>query len=266
MAQQSIYKDELFTYNGKQRFMADYYQNTKREGQPALSRQETKVDYQWGDGQEIADSLITRQMSAAWKTVFTPEQTGEVCFELKAGGQAIADVLFGDYNPAGRLPVTFYKSVNDLPDFEDYSMANRTYRYFAGTPVYPFGYGLSYTTFGYSNLETEKTADASSLKVKAVISNTGEKEGDEVVQLYLSNKQDFTTPIRALKGFKRIHLAPGESKEVEFILSAEDLSVVNEAGNPAPMKGDVTISVGGGQPSASLLSAHQCVQQQISLP
>jgi beta-glucosidase len=102
--------------------------------------------------------------------------------------------------------------------------------------------------------------------VKTVVSNTGDREGDEVVQVYLSNKRDFTTPIQALKGFTRIRLKPGESKEVTFSLSAEDLSVVDDKGKRTPMKGEVTVSVGGGQPSASLLASRQCVQQQIHLP
>jgi beta-glucosidase len=181
----------------------------------------------------------------------------------QAGGQAIADVLFGDYNPAGRLPVTFYRTVDDLPDFEDYSMTNRTYRYFKGTPVYPFGYGLSYTTFKYG--EPDITQEGETLKVKAAVTNTGNKDGDEVVQLYLANKRDFTTPIRALKGFKRIHLKAGESQTVEFTLTQDELSVVNVAGRPEPMKGEVLISIGGGQPSPLLLSQQQCTQKKITL-
>ncbi|MDR3262211.1 MAG: glycoside hydrolase family 3 C-terminal domain-containing protein [Tannerella sp.] len=413
----SEYNDAFFTYDGKQGFKAEYYQNTNREGNPGLSRMEKKVDYQWGDGQDIENGIITRRMSASWSTVFTPDKTGEVCFELKAddlaelhidgvkqkktgninsyyllnaekgktykidiyylqdadnaeitfdmgtlkkanikevaaavkeadvivfaggisskvegeemgvlidgfkkgdrtsidlptiqkellkelkatgkpvvfvlmtgsaiglewesqnipailnawyggqaAGQAIADVLFGDYNPAGRLPVTFYKNVNDLPDFEDYSMKNRTYRYFTGTPVYPFGYGLSYTTFTYDAIEIDKPADGQFLNVKVVVSNTGEREGDEVVQLYLSNQRDFTTPLRALKGFKRIHLKPGESETVEFVLTQKELSLTNLSGNAESMKGEVTLSIGGGQPSTLLLSNKQCIQQKI---
>lgn len=414
----SAYNDSFFTYDGKPGFKADYYQNLQREGAPVLSRIEKSVNYQWGDGQNITDSLITRRMSASWSTVFSPDETGEVCFELKAddwaelcidglkqektgninayyllnaekgksyqidiyyrqyadnaeisfdmgtlrraqpkevaaslkdadviifaggisakvegeemgveidgfkrgdrtsidlpavqkellrelkatgkpvvfvlmtgsaiglgwesenipailnawyggqaGGQAIADVLFGDYNPAGRLPVTFYRNVGDLPDFEDYSMANRTYRYFGGTPVYPFGYGLSYTTFRYGEPDIEPL-DGRSVRVRTTVANTGDTDGDEVVQLYVSNKRDFVTPIRALKGFKRIHLEAGESQTIEFILTPEELSVVNAAGRPEPVKGEVVISVGGGQPSAQSLSARQCVRKSITL-
>lgn len=181
----------------------------------------------------------------------------------QAGGQAIADVLFGDYNPSGRLPLTFYKSVNDLPDFEDYSMENRTYRYFTGTPVYPFGYGLSYTTFQYSSLKLQPSPDKRSVKVTAKITNTGKMEGEEVAQLYVSNPRDFVTPIRALKGFKRINLKPGESQTVEFVLTSKELSVVDISGKSVPMKGKVQISLGGGQPSTQMIKSKSCVQGDI---
>jgi beta-glucosidase len=414
----STYSDKLFSYDGKQGFKAAYYQNARREGAPGLSRMEKHIDYQWGDGQDIGKGIIARQMSAHWSTVYTPKESGEVCFYLKAddwaelhidgvkqnsespvysyyllpaekgkkynidiyyrqyadngeitfdvgtlkktnpaevansvkdadaiifaggisakiegeempveiegfkrgdrttialpavqkemlsalhatgkpvvfvlmtgsaiglewesqhlpaiinawyggqaGGQAVADVIFGDYNPAGRLPVTFYKSVNDLPDFEDYSMNNRTYRYFAGKPLYPFGYGLSYTTFGYSSLDVSGDPDKQTVKV--TVTNTGGKAGDEVVQLYLSNKRDFVTPIRALKGFKRIHLEPGESRIVEFTLTSGELSVVSPSGKNVPMKGIISVSVGGEQPSALALGRQTCIQKDIRLP
>lgn len=181
----------------------------------------------------------------------------------QAAGQAIADVIFGDYNPAGRLPVTFYKSVEDLPDFENYSMRNRTYRYFTGTPIYPFGYGLSYTTFKYASLDVAPVSGNQSYKVTTTVTNTGNRAGDEVVQLYLTNKRDFVTPIRSLKGFKRIHLKPGESQIVEFTLTQEDLSVVSPSGGLTPMKGNTLISVGGGQPSESVVASQTCVQKNM---
>jgi len=182
----------------------------------------------------------------------------------QAAGQAIADVIFGDYNPAGRLPVTFYRSVDDLPDFEDYSMKNRTYRYFTGTPVYSFGYGLSYTTFRYASLDVTPMPGSQSYKVTATVTNTGNRAGDEVVQLYLANKRDFVTPIRSLKGFKRINLKPGESQTIEFILTQEDLSVVSPSGGLAPMKGNVLIAVGGGQPSDSAFAGQNGVTKNMA--
>lgn len=416
----SAYNESVFSFEGKAGFKADYFQNTRREGKVGLMRMEKKIDYQWGDGQDIANGIITRQMSAQWTTVFTPNKSEEICFEVKAddqaelyidgvkqekvglinayyplkvekgksytiqinyvqnadnaeikfdvgtlrktdykkivskvkdadviifaggisakvegeemgveiegfkrgdrtsisiptiqknllkelqatgkpvvfvlmtgsavglewesrhipailnawyggqaGGQAVADILFGDYNPGGRLPVTFYKSIEDLPDFEDYTMANRTYRYFTGTPLYPFGFGLSYTTFQYTPLTVEILPESSSVRVKASISNTGKETGDEVVQLYLSNPRDLTTPIRSLKGFKRITLKPGETQDIEFILSSKELSVVTPSGSSVPMSGEITISLGGGQPTKESIAQKRCVQQEISLP
>ncbi|MBL7111703.1 MAG: glycoside hydrolase family 3 C-terminal domain-containing protein [Bacteroidales bacterium] len=144
----------------------------------------------------------------------------------QAAGTAIADVLFGDYNPAGRLPVTFYKSVNDLPDFSDYNMDNRTYRYFTGKPLYPFGYGLSYTTFEYGQPVIEKSEINGSepVIVKVNVTNTGDLAGDEVVQLYIRDDESLVTrPLREMKGFKRIHLETGESAEVEFSIGPKEL-------------------------------------------
>jgi len=415
----SEYDPALFTYDGKPGFKAEYYQNMRREGAPGLTRIEKKVDYQWGEGQEVANGIVTRRMSARWTTTFTPKKSGELCFELRAddaaelyidgvkqnsvtpvysyfllnaekgkkyeiyidyrqgtdnaeikfdmgtlkktdcrevaasvkdadviifaggisarlegeemgveiegfkrgdrtsialpsiqremlkelqatgkpvvfvlmtgsaiglewesqnipaiinawyggqaAGRAIADVIFGDYNPAGRLPVTFYRTVEDLPDFEEYSMKNRTYRYFTGTPVYPFGYGLSYTTFQYSSLEVTPIPGSLSFKVKATVTNSGKRAGDEVLQLYVANKRDFVTPIRSLKGFRRLHLKAGESQTIEFTLNDEELSVVSPSGGWMPMKGNVVISVGGGQPSESSIAHQTCIQKIIQI-
>lgn len=172
----------------------------------------------------------------------------------QAAGDAITDVLFGDYNPAGRMPLTTYMNDEDLPDFEDYSMANRTYRYFKGDVRYPFGYGLSYTTFAYqplSNASVVKTGE--SIKVTTTVTNTGKRDGDEVVQLYVSHPQNGNTrvPLRALKGFKRIHLNKGESRTVTFTLSPEELALVDEKGNLVQKEGPVELYIGGGQPYKS---------------
>ena len=125
----------------------------------------------------------------------------------QAGGQAIADVLFGDYNPAGRLPVTFYRSVADLPDFGNYDMKGRTYRYFRGEPLYPFGHGLSYTTFEYGDLRSqpESTSGRDPIQVSAKVTNTGSLAGEEVVQLYVTDSEaSVPVPIRTLAGFQRM--------------------------------------------------------------
>lgn len=166
------------------------------------------------------------------------------------GGNAVADVLFGDYNPAGRLPVTYYKSVDQLPPFEDYNMQGKTYRYFTQEPLYPFGYGLSYTTFSYSNLEIPAQAVAGNkVTVKVTVTNTGKREGDEVVQLYLTDEKASTPrPIRQLEGFERISLKPGESKVVEFNLEPRQFSIINKKNKRVIEPGYFTISVGGKQP------------------
>lgn len=168
----------------------------------------------------------------------------------QSAGTAAADVLFGDYNPAGRLPVTFYKSDDDLPGFSDYSMKGRTYRYFKGEALYPFGYGLSYTTFKYDQLKIPAgIAIGKNLAVTVKVTNTGKINGEEVVQLYVSNQnKSILSPIRALKGFRRIALKAGESKIITFKLTAADLSFVNEKGELKQSKGNLNISVGGGQP------------------
>ena len=168
----------------------------------------------------------------------------------QSAGTAIADVLFGDYNPAGRLPVTFYKSDNDLPAFGDYSMNNRTYRYFKGEALYPFGYGLSYTSFKYDMINVPATvASGKNVTVSARVTNTGKLDGEEVVQLYISHQGvQGKVPLRALKGFQRISLKAGESKKVSFTLTPEQLSLVSEDGKMLEPKGKVVISIGGGQP------------------
>jgi beta-glucosidase len=166
------------------------------------------------------------------------------------GGTAVAAALAGDFSPGGRLPVTFYKSVDQLPRFDDYSMGKRTYRYFAGEPLYPFGYGLSYTRFDYSNGRVSKPSVAANeeVTVAADVTNSGSMAGDEVVQLYLTHAGVPGAPLRALKGFQRIHLDKGEKKSITFTLPARDLSIVDETGKLRIVPGEVDIWIGGGQP------------------
>lgn len=151
----------------------------------------------------------------------------EAWYPGQAAGTAIADVLFGDYNPGGRLPVTFYRSVDDLPPFESYDMAGRTYRYFEGEPLYPFGHGLSYTTFDYGDLRTSAATlpENGEVTVSVDVTNTGDRAGDEVVQLYVQHPESAVErPIKELKGFARITLEPGETQTVDFSLRASDLA------------------------------------------
>ncbi|HKJ42401.1 MAG TPA: glycoside hydrolase family 3 C-terminal domain-containing protein [Sunxiuqinia sp.] len=166
------------------------------------------------------------------------------------GGNAIADVLFGDYNPAGRLPVTYYKSVHQLPPFEDYDMKGRTYRYFHQMPLFPFGYGLSYSTFKYDHLQLpEKVNMNESVKVSVDVTNTGKMDGDEVVQLYLTDEKASTPrPIRQMEGFQRIHLKKGETKTVRFSLKPRQLSMINKKDQRVVEPGWFSIFVGGKQP------------------
>jgi len=148
----------------------------------------------------------------------------EAWYPGQATGTAITDIIFGDYNPSGRLPVTFYKSVDQLPAFTDYEMSNRTYRYFKGEPLYPFGFGLSYTSFQYKNLRLEQTEihSGGSTSLSVEVSNIGKVKGEEVVQLYVKADKD-TNVVETLKGFKRITLNPGETKKVEFDITPEKL-------------------------------------------
>ena len=167
----------------------------------------------------------------------------------EAGGTAIADVLTGACNPSGRLPVTVYASVQDLPPFVDYRMAGRTYRYFTGTPLFGFGYGLSYTRFGYSGLSVPASVKAGdTAAVTATVSNTGTVEGDAVAELYLTPPADGQGLIRSLAGVRRVHLRPGESATVDFTLSPRALSTVQPDGNRVQTDGAFGVFVGGGQP------------------
>jgi beta-glucosidase len=167
------------------------------------------------------------------------------------GGTAIADVLFGDYNPAGRLPITFYKSVDQLPPFRDYRMEGKTYRFFKGEPLYPFGYGLSYTNFKYSNLKLSKQSVKPNepIQVSVDVQNTGARSGDEVVQLYLSDlAASVPVPIRALRRIQRISLKQGERRRISFTLTPNDLSLIDDNGKRILEPGEFRISVGGKQP------------------
>lgn len=175
----------------------------------------------------------------------------DIWYPGEEGGTALADVLFGDYNPCGKLPITFVKSLDQVPPFTDYSMKGRTYRYMKETPLYPFGYGLSYTTFRYSNLEISKNQVSASenIQVQVDVENTGQYDGDEVVQLYVSNPDaNCLVPIRSLQGFARIHLKAGEKKRASFTLTPQQFAIVNEEGKLTVQPGKVQVSIGGGQP------------------
>ncbi|MGD0340257.1 MAG: glycoside hydrolase family 3 C-terminal domain-containing protein [Bacteroidales bacterium] len=189
----------------------------------------------------------------------------ETWYGGQAAGQALADVIFGDYNPGGRLPVTFYKSVNDLPSFEDYNMKNRTYRYFTGEPLFPFGFGLSYTTFSYKKLKVNETVNqGDSVKVSVNVKNTGKVAGDEVVELYLSDlSADVPVPIHALKGFTRIHLNPGETRSVILTLSPDAFSIIDNDNQRKVKPGKFEIFVGGRQPDSKAVKGEPGILSKV---
>jgi beta-glucosidase len=199
----------------------------------------------------------------------------EAWYPGEEGGAAVGEALSGTYNPGGRLPITFYKSVTDLPPFDDYSMAGRTYRYFHGKPLYPFGFGLSYSRFSYSNLRLSSSAIAGGqpLDVDVDVTNTGPRDGDEVAELYLTLPKEPATAgaispppigvpeeaapsapmpaldaIRALRAFQRVHLRAGETQHVQFQLDARDLSEATDSGARVVAPGHYVLTVGGGQP------------------
>jgi len=171
------------------------------------------------------------------------------------GGTAVADVLFGDYNPAGRLPLTFYSSVSQIPDFEDYNMnKGRTYRYFQGKPLYPFGYGLSYTTFSYSGLKCPKSVQTGNIvPVTFRLKNNGSRDGDEVIQLYIRNLQDPEGPLHSLRTFRRVSVKAGKTEKIKFALSPESFEFFNPATKTTEvLPGNYEILCGGSSDERSL--------------
>jgi beta-glucosidase len=253
---------------------------------PQLEGEEMRVDFpgfNGGDRTSILLPAVQTELLKALKTTGKPVifamMTGSaIAIPWEAGnipaivntwyggqsaGTALADVLFGDYNPAGRLPVTFYSSDKDLPDFNDYSMKNRTYRYFKGIPLYGFGYGLSYTTFQYDHLKIIRDVSGNT-NVKVEVKNSGKKDGEEVVELYVSGSNNAQLPLRSLKGFQRIFLKAGESKIVSFSLTKEDLSILDDSGKPKLLPGKIMISVGGCQPDAKSLATKKTIQAIIN--
>ena len=195
-------------------------------------------------------------LSINWANVHIPAIL-EAWYPGQAGGTAIAEALFGLTNPGGRLPVTFYQSTSDLPDFDDYNMENRTYRYFTGQPLFPFGFGLSYTTFTYRNLQVSpaQVKPGQPVSVQVEVENTGQCPGDEVVQLYLKDVEaSLPVPRLQLQGFTRIHLAPGEKQTIPFNLTARQMSFADESGKWVLEPGGFKVWVGGQQPDLNTSS------------
>lgn len=257
---------------------------------PQLEGEEMKVSdpgFEGGDRTSILLPAVQTELMKTLKTtgkpvifvmmtgsaIATPWESENVPAILNAwyGGQsagtAVADILFGDYNPSGRLPVTFYKGDSDLASFNDYNMENRTYRYFKGAPQYGFGFGLSYTTFKYSKLEMPVQIEKSkNVTASVTITNTGKFSGEEVVQLYvLDQGKKIKVPIKTLKGFERVSLNPGQSKTVTFTLTPQDLSYVTQDGKLQQLDGKVEIAVGGHQPEEHNASSSGLIKKNITV-
>jgi len=194
----------------------------------------------------------------------------EAWYPGEEGGTAIAETLAGDNNPGGRLPLTFYSSLSQIPPFEEYSMRGRTYRYFTGKPLYGFGFGLSYTSFAYENLKIapSQVQAGNPVEVQADVRNTGAVAGDEVVELYLTQPPGVEIPLRVLVGFKRVHLAPGQSAHVSLTIDPRSLGQVDQKGNRVIVPGEYSVSLGGAQPqdAASVLTGKFNVTGTAELP
>ena len=194
----------------------------------------------------------------------------EAWYPGEEGGTAIAETLAGDNNPGGRLPLTFYSSLSQIPPFEDYSMRGRTYRYFTGKPLYGFGFGLSYTSFAYKNLKLAplQVKAGNPVEVEADVRNTGAVAGDEVVELYLTQPPGVESPLRVLAGFNRVHLAPGQSAHVSLTIDPRSLGQVDQKGNRVIVPGEYSVSLGGAQPqdAASVLTGKFNVTGTAELP
>jgi beta-glucosidase len=232
---------------------ADGFSGGDRTSLDLPAPQEKLLERVCGVGKPVVLVLTSGSaLSVTWADERVPAIL-EVWYPGESGGTALAEILAGDVSPSGRLPVTFYKSANQLPPFEDYSMSKRTYRYFDGDALYPFGYGLGYSAFHYSNPQVSEIAASgkSAEKISVDVANTGKTAADEVVQLYLTHQGVPGAPIRELKGFRRVHLLPGEKRSVVFTLNERDLSSVDETGQRRVIPGDVTVWMGGAQPIAS---------------
>jgi beta-glucosidase len=176
----------------------------------------------------------------------------EAWYPGESGGTAIAETLFGENNPSGRLPLTFYAGTSQLPAFDDYAMKGRTYRYFSGTPLYTFGYGLSYTRFRYSNgsLSSSTLRAGETLEASVQVENVGDRAGDESIEFYLIPKAKSEAPICWLAGFQKVHLLKGETRTVRLAIDPRQLSLVDADGSRSVQPGEYDLYVGGGQPSA----------------
>lgn len=216
--------------------------------------QETLLEKVLATGKPVVVVLMNGSALAARQAKEKAPAILEAWYPGQAGGTAIADVLFGDYNPAGRLPVTFYASEEQLPAFNNYDMKGRTYRYFEGEPLWPFGYGLSYTRFTYSGLEAAPSADGG-LKVSVEVRNAGRRDGEEVVQVYVTQKGVEGAALRSLTGFERVPLKMGEKKTVSFVIEPRAVDGAQE----------VEVAAGGQQPGGRAATT-QVLTRLVRIP
>ena len=232
--------------------------------------EEDLLDALYGTGKPVVVVLMNGSALSVNQANEHANAILEAWYSGEEGGAAIAQTIAGDNNPSGRLPLTFYKGVDQLPPFEDYSMSNRTYRYFTGKPLYPFGYGLSYSKFEYENvrLASNSLQAGEPLQVDADVKNASSRAGDEVVEIYLTFPKLPGAPIRALCGYTHLRIAAGETTHVRFTLSPRDLSHVNLAGDRIIAPGSYNLSIGGGQPgtTAPVAEAAFAVTGQVQLP
>jgi beta-glucosidase len=210
--------------------------------------------------------LIGSALSINWEKQNLPAIL-EAWYPGQAGGTAVADVLFGDYNPSGKLPITFYQSIEQIGDSHDYNMQGKTYRFFKGEPLFRFGDGLSYTTFSYDNFRVKAENNTNkSLKIKVDIKNTGNYDGEDIVQVYLSHLDSkYPLPIRSLKAFKRVYLKQGETKTISFELNSEQLSVLNSENRFVVEQGRLLIAIGSNQPDENSVINKKVVEQTVLL-
>lgn len=202
-----------------------------------------------GEAEELAEAIL------------------QVWYPGEEGGHAVADILFGNASPSGKLPVTFPKATSQLPPFDDYNMKDRTYRYATWEPLYPFGFGLNYTTFKYSNLKLEKSTLSSEdpLKFKVLITNTGNRDGEEVVQVYLTDLEaSCVVPLHKLVAFQRVALKSGECQELNFLIDPEAMKFINDDGDAILEPGEYRLVIGGCSPSARGLELGASAQLSAS--
>jgi beta-glucosidase len=232
--------------------------------------QEKMLEALYGTGKPVIVVLLNGSALSINSAPLHAAAILEAWYPGEQGGTAIAETLSGKNNPSGKLPVTFYQSLDQLPGFEDYSMNDRTYRYFKGKSLFPFGFGLSYSNFTYSNLKpsTSKLQAGESLSVDADVANNSDRDGDEVVELYLAPPSFPGAPRWSLQAFTRVSLAPHQTRHVHFNMDPRQLSFVNEYGSRAVRAGEYALYVGGGQPQGTLpvVSTKFSIRGSIDLP